>query len=245
MPDTKSIKKSIIYKYSWNKLHTLGQSKIVKSSYIWLFIIPVAAKLLSPFAGEHELEIFGKLFYVDIDLPFKWKLLFLMAILFGIGQAIYALRCPTIVRNYKDLDNYNCKHASENIFYSLLRSALNESDIGRILEFHDSFHIAMGTLNRDGSFIGESNGKKEHVLCSDIIDNPSSIDIEKLRDAIFDHISARPLNENVLFEEVRNLSATLRIKSLIVSSICFLLALLSFSVILIQNILFVIQFTIA
>lgn len=100
----------------WGHLRALGNSRLVGSSIAWLFIVPIAAKLLAPFAGQHTLDLswfdpgLDEPIIVTIALPFSWKLFYLMSWLFVIGQAVYWLACPEIVRKYANYGDYRRDH---------------------------------------------------------------------------------------------------------------------------------------
>lgn len=40
-------------RFHWDKLRAIGNSRLVRMSILWLFVVPIAAKLLAPFAGPH------------------------------------------------------------------------------------------------------------------------------------------------------------------------------------------------
>lgn len=66
--------------YNWSTLKAIQNNKIVKSTYIWLFIVPLLAKILSKIDANLYLDIAGKVYEIDLALPFSWKLFFLSAL---------------------------------------------------------------------------------------------------------------------------------------------------------------------
>jgi len=88
----------------WHHIRHLGKSKAVNSSYVWIFLLPTITKLYEFFARAYPT--------VDqeyLRLPFSWQLLFLSALLFSIGLAIYHLRCPTLIKEFSSFGDYKAK----------------------------------------------------------------------------------------------------------------------------------------
>ncbi len=103
--------------FHWGLLRALGNSRLVTFSFVWLLVVPIAAKLLAPFAGQHTLDFSHLGFGIDapitvtIALPFSWQRFYLMSGLFVIGQAIYWIACPEIVKRYGSFGDYRKDHA--------------------------------------------------------------------------------------------------------------------------------------
>lgn len=98
----------------WHILRSLGNSKIVKTSYFWFFFVPATARLMLPVAGKHEVAIpwlnSGAPFQINLDLPFNWKVFCVMSIMFMAGQFVYAIACPQVVKLYKSYGEYRLHH---------------------------------------------------------------------------------------------------------------------------------------
>ena len=126
-------------RFHWGILRTLGNSRLVTSSIVWLFVVPIAAKLLAPFAGQHTLD----LSWVDADpndpitftiaLPFSWQRFYIMSWLFLIGQVVYWFACPEIVRKYPNFGAYRADHASAGKLQDFIRVVTSKRE-GRVLE---------------------------------------------------------------------------------------------------------------
>jgi hypothetical protein len=63
----------------WTSQISLANSKIIKSSYIWLLIVPLAARALSSIDKVINLTMFGATLEISTALPFSWQLLFIAA----------------------------------------------------------------------------------------------------------------------------------------------------------------------
>jgi hypothetical protein len=87
-------------------MRSLGDSRLVKSSFIWLLIVPVTARLLSSMDEVVNLTIFGSQINLTTSLPFSWQLLFGSACFFTIANIIYSICCPEILREYKNYSEF-------------------------------------------------------------------------------------------------------------------------------------------
>jgi len=90
----------------WTSQRDLANSKVIKSSYIWLFIVPLAARMLSSIDEIIDLTIFGTTIKISTSLPFSWQLLFLAACLFSIANTTYSIFCPLIVKSYSNFSEF-------------------------------------------------------------------------------------------------------------------------------------------
>ncbi|HAS6997932.1 TPA: hypothetical protein I7280_24255 [Vibrio parahaemolyticus] len=85
----------------WNLVRNLAESKVVGSSFIWLFIVPLSAKLLSNVKETVDFTLFGEQVTITTTLPFSWQLLFLSACCFTIANIVYSIFCSEVFKNYR------------------------------------------------------------------------------------------------------------------------------------------------
>lgn len=82
---------------SWQDLRRLPNNKIIRSMGIWIIVVPVSAKILS---NEYFLKF-------DLSLPFTWYCFFFSALCFSLGNLVFTLKCPIIVKENDSLDDFN------------------------------------------------------------------------------------------------------------------------------------------
>jgi hypothetical protein len=87
----------------WPSLHSLSESKIVKSSYVWLVLVPAMAKLLD--AIDHKITLFGNV--VVLSLPFSPKIFYFAAVAFAGANIIYYVFCPPAVKGYRSYKEFS------------------------------------------------------------------------------------------------------------------------------------------
>jgi len=151
-------------KYRWSSQRVISNSKIVKSSFIWLIIVPFAAKALSKLDDVIELTIFGGVFKFSTVLPFSWQLLFFAACFFTLAGIIYSIYCPEIVKFYKNYSQFEAdgktrkqiNHAFKAITWDDPKSEFHEAYISDVEQFLRSYHkYSMENYRRD-------ENEKEH-----------------------------------------------------------------------------------
>lgn len=86
----------------WHNLRSFGNSKIVKSNYVWIVIIPIIAKIIN--AIQLKLVEVNSPYILDVSFPFSWIELFMVSIFFAIASIVFNIRCPSLI---KDNENYS------------------------------------------------------------------------------------------------------------------------------------------
>lgn len=94
---------------TWTHLNSLGRNKILKSSYVWIVVVPVVAKLFSVLEETLTFTILNAEITLKFALPFSWQMLYLSAVFFGIGSLIYSRFCPEIVAKYDSLSDFTAE----------------------------------------------------------------------------------------------------------------------------------------
>lgn len=103
-----------IYIPPWSSFYAISQSRVIRSSYFWFIFVPIAARLLSKFPQDVMVSLPGDddTLRVHIGLPFTWQLFFFGATLMAIANAIFMVRCPEIIRKYKDFSMFQTEGRS-------------------------------------------------------------------------------------------------------------------------------------
>ncbi|MFT5419273.1 MAG: hypothetical protein ACI9D5_000007 [Candidatus Endobugula sp.] len=82
----------------WNKIKKVQELKVVKSMYVWLFIVPILVKTFNEVEDRLSLKIFDEIFHVDIGLPFSFWIFYSSAFCFVVANIIYQLVCPLLIQ---------------------------------------------------------------------------------------------------------------------------------------------------
>ena len=134
----------------WSSQRAMANSRIVKSSAIWLFIVPFAAKGLTSLEDVIELTIFGGKFNISTVLPFSWQLLFFSACSFTLAGIIYSMYCPNIVKLYENFSQFDADGKSRLQINTALREMVWDTSNGEIFSAYAP--VAMKYLRQYTSF---------------------------------------------------------------------------------------------
>lgn len=93
----------------WDGLNRLGKSRILKTSYVWLLLVPMVAKALAAIEDPLVLDGISQGLRIHITLPFYWWLFYFSAVAVSIAGAIYSLVCPKLVREFNNLAEYRAE----------------------------------------------------------------------------------------------------------------------------------------
>ncbi len=84
----------------WTGLSGFGKSRLIRSSYFWIPIVPLCARMFRQVEDIHP-KIFGHTFDLKIGLPFSWQLFFWAAVCFGCASVVYSGFCPSIIKRFR------------------------------------------------------------------------------------------------------------------------------------------------
>lgn len=96
----------ILKQINWGNISKLGKNKYVKSSYFWIAIVPIIAKFFYHTEKILTLNVFNQNIVIDLALPFSWKVFFIAALLFTIGNLFYMFRCPKILQENNNANDF-------------------------------------------------------------------------------------------------------------------------------------------
>lgn len=107
---------------SWRQLKLLGNNKIIRSSYFWLFFVPLSAKVFENIKGTLALTVFSETVTVNIELPFSWQMFYLSSVFFALGSLIYTSFCHVGIKRYDSFIEWKETGKDES---SLIKAFLN------------------------------------------------------------------------------------------------------------------------
>lgn len=106
----------------WLILARIGQSRFIQSFSVWFVLVPIFAKLLGTITTPVKVTIFNYVWVLDWGLPFTWYVFFFASVFFTIGNIIYLISCPNIIKNYKSFSEFKQNDGS----YEQLKVAWEE-----------------------------------------------------------------------------------------------------------------------
>jgi len=88
--------------WTWDTIKGFGQAKALRASYLFLFLVPILAKLLGNIPPTVLIPIFQIELEIPLALPFSWYVFFMSACFASIGNMVYSIFCPDLIKNYED-----------------------------------------------------------------------------------------------------------------------------------------------
>jgi hypothetical protein len=90
--------------FHWRTLLTILDSRFFSTMYIWLLIVPSAAKFLEEVPERVRVQPFGSqpLLELSLELPFSWVVLYAAAVFFVVARFLYVVVCPDFIREYSN-----------------------------------------------------------------------------------------------------------------------------------------------
>ncbi|WP_425400367.1 hypothetical protein [Aeoliella sp.] len=73
--------------FRWSWLKSLGLGAWAKLAFVWIILVPIAAKFLSAIKSPVEVAFGGDPIPLSFELPFSWKLFYFGAIAFTVGDS--------------------------------------------------------------------------------------------------------------------------------------------------------------
>jgi hypothetical protein len=136
---------------SWSNMSAMASARIVYSTYIWLFIVPIAARALTGTGAVVSVPVGSESIPIHLALPFTWQLFYASAVLFTLGNLTFFFGAPRIVKDHANAKAF--REAGKG--WNQLRAYQRESGMSdeRFLEIRDYL---------DGSKLDES--RKYHAM---------------------------------------------------------------------------------
>lgn len=90
----------------WLSLRGFGTSRVLRTSFLWMAFVPMAANCMSAMDGTVEFELFGASIPIRLSLPFQWKLFYWSSVALAMASGAFSLRCPRIVKDFVDYRDF-------------------------------------------------------------------------------------------------------------------------------------------
>jgi hypothetical protein len=84
----------------WSGIRRIQEIKLISSMYIWIFMVPIAAKVLSRVEEIVTVRIFDYQFEVFLTLPFSWNVFYFSAIFFALATLLHRLTGPRLILDH-------------------------------------------------------------------------------------------------------------------------------------------------
>lgn len=82
----------------WSTLAAFGDNRLLRSSYVWLIVVPVIARLFDGIGSPIILTGISQELKINLELPFSWKIFFFAAVAISFANSVFAIYRPNIVK---------------------------------------------------------------------------------------------------------------------------------------------------
>jgi hypothetical protein len=88
--------------FKWTSLRTILDNKVVASTSVWIFLLPIMISFTQAFPNHLNIFPFNSRdpLRLSLQLPYNWYLLYFSALFFALARFIYILFCPSFLRQY-------------------------------------------------------------------------------------------------------------------------------------------------
>ena len=115
--------------WTWDTIRGFGATKALKTSYIFLFAVPILAGMLANIPKCITIPFWGKTIDIVLTLPFSWVALFICACLASLGNVIYSVMCPQPIKEFPDFPAFESAQRDGTYFRSIIcKLALTPKD---------------------------------------------------------------------------------------------------------------------
>lgn len=90
----------------WEQLAKLQKVKAVRSMYVWLFVVPMIAKILSRIEDVATVTVFGYMFELELVMPFEWKVFYFSALFFAVANLLFLLKCYSLTKDHSSFSEF-------------------------------------------------------------------------------------------------------------------------------------------
>ena len=96
--------------WTWDTIKGFGEAKALKASYVFLIMVPLAARFLDGGPNKLLFNFHGNQFVFNLTVPFSWTVLYVSAILASIAGVMYEMICPKLVKDYSNFAAFENAH---------------------------------------------------------------------------------------------------------------------------------------
>jgi len=195
-----------------------------------LLVVPVVAKFLALLPSEVTVPLHDQPLRFHFALPFSWVLLFFCALFVSIGNAIYSICCPPIVKWFRDFKEFNESGRGRPFLAFQLEALAPKSRWRGKLSPREALKDLEARGFNLPRFFEDEYKDFERDLGEEIMGAPSSAEMQQ-REA-----------RGPTFHVIRDLATQSNPVARRLATICYLIGFVLLGIILAQNVIFVLRF---
>lgn len=94
---------------TWQALDGVGQSRLLRTSYYWLFAVPIIAQLMSAAGDFLSFRLFDATVTIKLALPFSWRYFYYSSFCFALASATFSIWCPGAIKRYETFSDFEAR----------------------------------------------------------------------------------------------------------------------------------------
>ncbi len=91
----------------WSDFERVGQSRVLRSSVIWVVVTPVVARLFKRVNGVYEVPLVTPPLQIELGLPFSFQAPYVAACCFSLASLIYTAQCPWLISRFESYTHFD------------------------------------------------------------------------------------------------------------------------------------------
>lgn len=115
--------------FTWRNVNTIGKNRFSRTSYIYLLVIPIIAKLTENITTPLRVRLGIDIYDVDINMPFSWYLFFFGALLIYIGTLLYNIFCPSFIKRFSNFGDFKTEGETDFLLFELGESYIKDDEL--------------------------------------------------------------------------------------------------------------------
>lgn len=120
--------------------------------YIWIFLVPVIARLFEQVGESAILTIFNYTFEAQLTLPFSWVIFYFSAIFFAVANILFQIRCPQIVKDHSGYSDFaQSNKGVQHLDGYLFQAGMNWEGLRQELAQQDFYFEEIAEVTNSGS----------------------------------------------------------------------------------------------
>lgn len=131
---------------TWGGISIISRNKLIRSSYIWLLIVPLVYKVFEKIEFPFAIVFQGTGFELNLDIPFNWKIFFISSVIISVANVIYYISCPKMIKDFKHYGEFKEKGHSMSYFINEGLDYNSKELTGHFTGISHAFVGKIGTL---------------------------------------------------------------------------------------------------
>ncbi|HHC6585924.1 TPA: hypothetical protein ACN322_000749 [Vibrio parahaemolyticus] len=153
---------------NWCDLKKIGDTKFVNSMYVWIFVVPLLVKAFEYVKDDKLIfQVFQQPIPISTTLPFSWAMFYFSALCLALGNLIYLIKCPKIIKEHPTYQSYlNEGKKLKQLGQYCEDIAFNWGELANKIEENNQ---KISIAKRNAPFLGEDAAKIKEIDVEDPI----------------------------------------------------------------------------